>query len=99
MPKRTGELGLLVAGENAFYRTVLNVVGIEDSELYGIADTVVGTEGSALGVHPLSVDISLDGILGEVEVDIDELIADHIHVALEDNGRLVLHAASWPACG
>ena len=71
---------------------MLNVVGIEYGQLNGVANAVVGTERGALGVHPVALDISLDGILREVEVHVHELVAYHVHVALEDSGGAILVA-------
>ena len=86
----TRELRLLIACEDTLDGSVLNVVGGEDGELDGIAYTVVGTECRPLGVQPVAVDIGLDGVLGEVEVYIHELVADHVHVALQNCRGTVL---------
>ena len=71
---------------------MFNVVGLEDGQLDGAADTVVGTQRGAFGAQPLTIDISLDGILVEVEVHIDQLVAHHIHVALQNHRLTVLVA-------
>ena len=88
----TRQTSLLIACEDTLQRTVYEVVAVEDGQLDGAADTVVGTERGALRAEPLTVDVSLDGITVEIEVDVDQLLAHHIHVALQDDGRLVLHS-------
>ena len=65
---------------------MLYVVAVEDGKLYGAAYAVVGTEGCALGCEPFAVDVGLDGIFREVDINIDELVAHHVHVALKDEG-------------
>ena len=72
---------------------MLNIVGCEDGELDGTSDTIVSTEGSTLCLQPFSIHISLDGILVEIELHIHQFIANHIHVALEDDGVSIL--ISW----
>ena len=68
---------------------MLNVVGLENGQLDGTTNTVVGTQRGAFGAQPLAVNVGLDSIVVKVEVHIDQLVAHHIHVALQDN-RLVL---------
>ena len=70
---------------------MLDVVAIKDGQFDGTADTIVGTEGSTLSRQPFAVDVCLDGILVEIELHIDEFVAHHIHVALQDDGLAVLH--------
>ena len=90
----TGKTCLLVTGEDTLQRTMLDVRGTEDGNLHGTADTVICTQGCTLGLHPLSVDISLDGIILKVKLYIVVLLANHVHVALQYNNRLVLHTRS-----
>ena len=71
---------------------MLNVIRIEESQLEGHADTVIGTERSALGMEPFAVDIGLDGILEEVEVNVHQFVTDHVHMTLEHDRRHLLHA-------
>ena len=51
---------------------------------------VVGTQCGTLSTHPLAVNISLYGVLVEVEVHVNMFLAHHIHVALQNQGRAVL---------
>ena len=51
---------------------------------------VVGTQCGTLSTHPLAVNISLYGVLVEVEVHVNKFLAHHIHVALQNQGRAVL---------
>ena len=87
----TGQPGLLVAGEDALDGPVLDIVRAEDGQFDSAADTVVGTEGGAFGRQPFTIHISLDGILVEIELHIDELVAHHVHVTLQDDGLPTLH--------
>ena len=89
----TSQAGLFVAREDAFQRPVLNVVRFEQSHFHSDSDAIVSAERSAFRFHPFTIDIGLDGILREVEVDVAILLADHIHVALQDDCLAVLH--SW----
>ena len=71
---------------------MLDIVGGEDGEFDGAADTVVGAEGGSLSGEPFAIDVGLDGILVEVEHHVYEFVAHHIHVTLQDHGLAVLHA-------
>ena len=88
----SGEAGLFVAGEDAFQRTMLDVGGFQQSHLHGHTDAIVGAKRGALCLHPLSVHVSLNGVLCEIECDVAVLLADHIHVTLQYDGLTVLHA-------
>ena len=89
-PFGTGETGLLVAGEDTFYRTMLDVLRKQQCHFHSYTNTVVSTQCSSLGLHPLAVDIGLYGILLEIEIHILVLLANHIHMALEYHGLAVL---------
>ena len=71
---------------------MLDVVAVEHCQLDGTTYTVVGTQCGTLGAQPFSVYISLDGILVKVELDIHQLVANHVHVALQDYRLAVLVA-------
>ena len=86
----TGKTGLLVNGEEAVYRTVLELLVGKHRHSRGYTDTVVGTQCRTLGLEPLAIDIRLDGILLEIMVKIGALVTYHIHMALQDNGLAVL---------
>ena len=88
----TRQSGLFVARENTLQRTVLNVVRVEDGQLNGTADAVVGTQRRALRAHPFAIDIGLDGILVEVELHVHQLLAHHVHVALQNHRGAVFQA-------
>ena len=87
----TRQSSLLVAGEDALDGTVLDILRCENGQFDGTADTVVGTECGAFCRQPFTVDISLDGVLVKVELHIDELIAHHVHVTLQDHRLAVFH--------
>ena len=73
---------------------MLNIVACQDSQLDGAAYTVVSTEGSAFCLKPFSVYVSLDGVFVEIEINIYQFIANHVHVALQDDGFSMLVAWS-----
>ena len=90
----TCQAGFLVTGEDTLQRAVLNVVGTQDGNLHGTADTVISTQCSTFCLHPVSIHISLYGIVVEVELHIVVLLAHHVHVALQNQYRTVLHTRS-----
>ena len=71
---------------------MFDVVAIEDSQFDGTADTIVGTKGSTFGCQPFTVDIGAYGVVVEVELHVYQLIAHHVHVALQDDRLAVLVA-------
>ena len=73
---------------------MLNVVAVENSQLDGAADAVVSTKSSAFGSEPFTVDVGLDRVVEEVDINVDELVAHHVHVALQANHWSVLMALS-----
>ena len=92
----TRQSGLFVAREKAFQRSMYKVFAIEDGQFDGTTDTVVGTERGALGAEPFAIDIGLNGIAVEVEVYVDQFLAYHVHMALQDDGLTVFHTrSSW----
>ncbi len=65
-----------------------------DREACRDPDAVVGAQGRSLGLDPVSLDLGLDGVLGEVVGDIGVLFPDHVQVALEhDAGRALMAGA------
>ena len=51
------------------------------------ADAVVGAERRPLGPHPFALDAGADRIPREIELDARILLADHIHMRLQDHFR------------
>ena len=90
--KSTGHTCLFVDGDEAFDGAVLDVVGGQDGQRCSYADTVISTECSALGAQPLTVDNGLDRVVVEVVGDVVVLLANHIHVRLQDDGWQLLVA-------
>ena len=87
-----GQTGFLVACEHTFQRSVLQVVAIKDGQFDGASNAVVGAQRGALGLQPFAVNLRLDGVVVEVEVHVNQFLTHHVHVALQDDGGLVLHA-------
>ena len=90
----TGQSGFLITCKDALNRTMLNIVACQDSQLDGAAYTVVSTQCSAFCLKPFSVYVSLDGVFVEIEINIYQFIANHVHVALQDDGFSMLVAWS-----
>ena len=75
---------------------MLNIVACQDSQLDGAAYAVVSTQCGSLSLEPFSIYVSLDGVFVEIEINIHQLITNHVHVALQDDGFSVLVA--WSGC-
>ena len=88
----TRQSRLLVACEHALYGAVGHVTAVEQGQLYSAANTVVGSQRRPLGGQPLAVDIGADGVAVEVELHVHQLVAHHVHVALQNHRLAVLHA-------
>jgi len=58
------------------------------------ADAAVGAQRRPFGLDPLAVDVGADGILLEVELHVGVLLADHVHVRLQHDGRPLFEARS-----
>ena len=90
--KRQGQTCLLIYCKEALNRSMLYGGVSQDSESCCDSDTIVGTESRTLSVNPSVGNMRLDRILVEVMLYVTILLADHIHVTLEDDGLTVLHA-------
>ena len=63
---------------------MLDVVSVKQCQFHSNADTVVSTEGSALGAKPFAIDVCLDRVVVKVYVALRKLLTHHVHVALEN---------------
>lgn len=88
----TREAGLLIDREERLEGSVLDRRVEQRGQRGGHADAAVGAERRALGLDPLPVDAGTDGVVLEVELHVGVLLADHVHVRLEDDRRTVLEA-------
>ena len=86
------ESGLLRGGEEALYPAVGQFLVLQHGQLGSYAYAAVGSESGVLGYQPSVLHHCLDGVLGEIVLDPAVLLADHVGVALEDEGRGVLPA-------
>ena len=91
----TRESSLLIAREYTLQWSVLYIIGVENCQFDGTSDAVVSSQCCTFSLKPLAVYIGLYGIFVEVELNVDQLLANHVHVALQNDGFAVLH--SW--CG
>ena len=65
-----------------------------DSHNGGNTESVVGSEGGSLCLHPFAIDISLDWIGLEVVCAVGRLLRHHVHMGLKYNALLAFHAWS-----
>ena len=82
----------LADGQHHFQRRVGDVVGVQHSQRIGHGNAVVAAQRGALGAHIAAVHHGADGVLFEVQLAVGGLIAHHVQMALQDQGRLVLVA-------
>ena len=77
------EAGLLVNGDQGLEGAVGDVLAGQHRQGRGHADAVVGAEGGARGPEEVAVTQHLDGVLEEVVDRVLVLLADHVHMGLE----------------
>ena len=85
-------VGLLIGGDESLQRTVLQCLVLHDGHDGSHADTVVGTEGRTLCLHPFAVNPCLDWVVLEVVYHLWILLRHHVHVCLEDSRLAVFHS-------
>ena len=73
---------------------MLNTVISKDSQFGSYTDTVVGSEGSAFGFQPFTVNFRFDGIGEEVVLYIVVLFAHHIDMRLQYDSLKIFFARS-----
>ena len=66
-----------------------HIGAVKKGQLDGAADTVVGAKRGAFSTKPLSVYIGLDGVVVEVDLHVHQLVAYHVHVALQHHSLAV----------
>ena len=90
----SSEASLLIHRKHTLYRTVLDAIVGEHSKSRSYTDAIVGTQGSAIGLEPFTVNDEADGVVHKIVVNTLVAFAHHIHVRLQDDGLAVLHARS-----
>ena len=86
---RAGKTGLFVNREEKFKRRMNNVfIGCKE-HTHCKSDTVVCAECRAVSLQPFAVNNAFDGIFAEIMAAACNLLADHVHVTLDDNCRFV----------
>ena len=90
----TGHSGFLVDGEQGFQGRVLDVRTFQHRQNAGDTDAVVGAERCALSTHPIAVNHHADAFRHEVEFSGLVFLANHVHMALENDGFSALHSRS-----
>ena len=84
--------GLLVDRKERLDGPVLHRGVDHDGQRGGHADTAVGAQRRTFGPDPPAVDVRADRVVVEIELHVGVLLADHVHVGLEDNRRAILEA-------
>ena len=92
--ERTVHAGLFIHGEQCLQRGMHGVLVGQDSHGGRNADTVVSAQSRTVGRYPLAVllYIGLDGVFLKVEDAVVVLLRHHVHMALQDDTRMVFHA-------
>ena len=55
-------------------------------------ETIIGTEGGAIGLHPTVFDMGFNRIVFEIMYFVGILLGNHVQVGLQDDTFAVLHA-------
>ena len=90
----TGQSGLLIHGEEAFDRTVLDAVVGKDSQFGGYTDAIVGSQGRTFGFQPFTVNFGFDRVGQEVVLHVVVLFTYHVDVRLKYDSLAVFHTRS-----
>ena len=91
-----GQPGLLIHGEKQLQGRVNDGLVQRQGHGHGQGDAVVGAEGGMVGFQPFAFKDETDGILGEIVGRIGRLLADHVHMALDDDGSRIFRSPGWP---
>ena len=83
--KSTCKTSLLIDGEESLQRSVLRLLIQQQSHRSRHTDTVVSSERRTLGTYPLAIHNGTNSVVLEVELHIAVLLANHIHMRLQDN--------------
>ena len=88
----TQQAHLFADGQHDLQRRVGDVLCVQHSQCVGHGNAVVAAQRSALGADIIAVHHQLDGILFQIQRAGGGLVAHHVQMALQDQGRLVLVA-------
>ena len=84
---------LLVHSDDDFQRRMRNGGVSQQSQRKSDGDAVIAAQGGALGVDILTVVGHIQALGGHIDGAVSILLADHIHVALNDDGIVILVTA------
>ena len=90
----SGKPRFFVYCKQTFQRTMFNAVVSQNSQFGSYTDTVVGSEGSAFGFQPFTVNFRFDGIGEEVMLNVIVLFAHHVDVRLQHYGLKIFFSRS-----
>ena len=90
----TRKTRLLINREESLNRTVLDGLIDHHCQRSRHTDTAVGAQRRTASTHPaLVINVSLNGVVLEIELHVRILLADHIHMCLQCHGRALLVAS------
>ena len=81
----TRKTSLLIDSEQRLQRTMLRLLIQQQSHRSRHTDTIVSSERRTLGTYPLAIHNGTNSVVLEVKLHIAVLLADHIHMRLQDN--------------
>ena len=73
---------------------MFQILGFQYCHNSGYSQSVVGSQSSAFGFHPITVYISFDRIFLKIVYSIIVLLRNHIHMCLQNYTFTVFHARS-----
>ena len=91
--RSTYQTNFFVHREQTFDRTMLDIVGSQNSQSHCYGNTIIGTQSRTASAHPIVFHIKIDGILFEIVLHIVVLFTNHIDMSLQNN-RFGIFSAS-----
>ena len=88
----TEHAGLFVVSDESLNGSVYEGLVLHNRHDGSYADTVVGTESSALCLNPFAVNVCLNWVGLEVVVAVIALLRYHVHVSLKDDTLAIFHS-------
>ena len=78
--------GLFTGGDEHFQRRMGDVLAVQEGQSTCHGDAVVPAEGGAVRPQEVSFDLQDQRVLGKIVLGPLDLLADHVHVSLDDHG-------------
>ena len=83
----------LVHGDDHLQRRMGNILVSQQRQRISDSDTVIAAQRCTLGKHKLAVMGHIQAVGIHIDGAVGILFADHIHMPLQDNRRVILHTA------